>query len=337
MKNLKSAALMDKLKESGFIPRLTGAAILLFLTVPVFCGAAFNSDAKGTSGAQFLKLGAGARAVGMGEAYCAVANDASGIYWNPAGLARIEYFSFTMTHASLFGKMNNEFAAFARSFRNIGTFGMSVQYLSAGTIPQTDSSGFETGQDMKPADTAVSLAYAFDVNGVKAGIAGKYIHSRLTRTASTLTGDFGALSPALLNRKLRLAFIAQNVGGSLKFDRESDALPLNIKLGSSFSVTRKFLAAFDVNFPRDNKPYAGLGAEYITFFGDDLKLAGRLGFNSRTLGGISGLTGLSAGVGIIFRRAALDYAFLPFGALGCTHRISITIGGGKQEKALQQR
>jgi len=46
----------------------------------------FSADAKGTTGAAFLTMGMGARAVGMGGAYSAVAADASAVSWNPAGL-----------------------------------------------------------------------------------------------------------------------------------------------------------------------------------------------------------------------------------------------------------
>ncbi|MCK7521899.1 MAG: hypothetical protein MZV64_31575 [Ignavibacteriales bacterium] len=43
----------------------------------------------GISAFQFLKIGVGARGVAMGEAYVAVANDASSLFWNPAGLAQM--------------------------------------------------------------------------------------------------------------------------------------------------------------------------------------------------------------------------------------------------------
>src|SRR5438067_1224172 len=48
-----------------------------------------NAKSSGTSSAQFLKLGAGARAAGMGDAFVAVADDVTAAYWNPAGLAQI--------------------------------------------------------------------------------------------------------------------------------------------------------------------------------------------------------------------------------------------------------
>ncbi len=44
---------------------------------------------SGTTAAQFLKIGVGARAIGMGGAFAATADDITAMYWNPAGLARV--------------------------------------------------------------------------------------------------------------------------------------------------------------------------------------------------------------------------------------------------------
>src|SRR5688572_13884503 len=66
--------------QTKFIATLTLTSLLLTV----------NAQAAGTSGAQFLKLGAGARAAAMGDAFCAVSNDVTAAYWNPAGLSQIE-------------------------------------------------------------------------------------------------------------------------------------------------------------------------------------------------------------------------------------------------------
>jgi hypothetical protein len=59
----------------------------------------FAASKVGTTAAQFLKIGVGSRAVGMGGAFVAVADDITSLYWNPGGLGRLnhnEAFSFIL-------------------------------------------------------------------------------------------------------------------------------------------------------------------------------------------------------------------------------------------------
>src|SRR6185437_12221378 len=56
----------------------------------VFGSACAWASGPGTTAADILNIGVGARAIGMGEAYVAQADDASSMYWNPAGLALME-------------------------------------------------------------------------------------------------------------------------------------------------------------------------------------------------------------------------------------------------------
>ena len=64
-------------------------AFFLLIGIQSLTHADFGSGSRGTTTANFLKLGAGARAEAMGGAYAAVADDATALYWNPAGLTRI--------------------------------------------------------------------------------------------------------------------------------------------------------------------------------------------------------------------------------------------------------
>jgi len=283
--------------------------------------ALFESGDKGTSGAQFLKLPVGARAAAMGEAYSAVTKDADALYWNPAALASLSGRSFSFSHATLFGELKHDCLAYAQPLGK-GAVGAGVQYLSAGKVMETDDLGFETGGVMRPRDMAVSLGYARSIGGAELGLSLKYIDSRLAGSASAFAADIGAL--VRVSARLKLAFAAQNLGGKMKFDRESDPLPVNYKFGTSWEMGGSWLGALDVNFPRDNKPFVGLGSEY-RLNTDDWAFSGRLGYNTRTAGDISG-GGLAIGGGVGFRSSRLDYAFIPFGAIGAVHMISLSTG-----------
>ncbi len=317
---------MKKRKPLDHCALLFPAAFaLLCLAQLSFAG--FGSADKGTSAAQFLKLGAGARAAGMGEAYSAVCAGADAVYWNPGALSGLNGISGTFTHAELFGALNYEYLGYAQAFKEAGTIGLGIQYLSAGSIPETDSGGFETGSDMNPVQLAAALAYSRKIGGFGIGAAAKYIKARLAETATALTADAGILSPGFINNKLRLAVVVQNAGGRLKYGQQSDPLPLNLKMGGAFSVSDNFILGLDLNSPRDNRLYAAAGAEYLLRY-SAVSFAARFGYNSRTMGEIDGLTGVSAGLGLMCHDLALDYAFAPFGSLGSAHRISFSFKFG---------
>ncbi len=307
------------------IKKLLALIALLCIQSPVW--ADFNADARGTTTANFLKLGVGARAVGMGEAYSAVADDATALYWNPAALSRMAGGSATFMHAPYLASTFYDYGAFAQRFGN-HALGIGVQYFSAGSIDQTDINNTSLGS-FNPYDVAASLGYAYrwSEEGPALGVAGKFIQSKILNTATAYAADFGIQS-RLYAERLRLAFTAVNIGSKMTFEQESDNLPLALRVGSSLKLTEHWLSSLDIVFPKDNSPYTALGTEYGWHVSDALLLSGRLGYNSRTAGDISGITGLSFGMGFGFKNLDLDYAFLPYGGVGITHRLSLSFKWG---------
>ena len=265
----------------------------------------------------------------MGEAQTAVAEDARALYWNPAGLARIDKRAASFSHVSHIDSSFYEYGSYGQSLREWGVVGVGFQYFSAGAVNRTDITGSDAGQ-FTPYDLAVALAYASSLDrlglgeGFSVGLSGKYIESRLLQSARTAAVDLGLLSPSMVGERLRLAFTLQNLGGTLKFEQQAADLPMVIKTGSSFKITDRWLTALDVGFPRDDDPFVALGTEYRLAVQDAWTLAARTGFNSRTIDDVDGVTGLSFGIGFSLRRLELDYAFLPFGGVGQSHRVSVS-------------
>lgn len=297
----------------------------------------FNSGAKGTTGAAFLTMGMGARAVAMGGAYSAVAADASAVSWNPAGLVRAPGFSAMFMHASYLADISFDYLSFARSNGSVA-FGGAMAYLNGGEVEHTDVSGNSLGS-YRPSDYAGTLAFAADLGvlgaeegRLEAGVSGKYISSRLIEKAAAFTFDAGiSVRTSVSGKTLRLALVAQNLGGSMKFDKESDPLPMTFKAGGALNVAKNWLVSADLAAPRANAPYICAGAEYTAYKNDDARVLLRVGGSSLTLGDISGLGGISGGIGFVSRNLALDYAAVPFGDLGLAHRLSLTLklGGRK--------
>ena len=314
---------------------------MLFLLAASPARALFRSSDAGTSTAQFLKLGAGARAAGMGEAYSAVADEATALYWNPGALARVRATSLVAQHSALLGGSSYDYLGFAQKLDRRGVFGLGLQSLSVPAIQETDSAGFATGGSIKPRDMAVSAGYAHPslplLEDYSFGFSAKYISSKVVRSASAFAVDIGLLSPnygVWGETKTRLALVCQNLGSAMKFSQDKEPLPLNLKFGAAFEPYPQWTIALDANLPGDNRPYAALGAEIRTKAHKDFGYAGRVGFNSRTVPDVPGFSAVSFGVGFRYRRFQVDYAFHPLGALGNDHQASFSLEfGGESIRA----
>lgn len=306
--------------------------LLLLAALSLAAGTAgsqsFSGSAKATTAASFLELGVGGRAMGLGGAYTAVADDASALYWNPAGLTNVERRSATFMHAAYLQSSFYDYAAYAQNLGPAGAFGASFQYLSAGSIQETDANFNQTGT-FTPNDLAVAGGYAYKLQGgalagAALGADVKYIHSTILNSAQTAAVDAGALSPELLDRRLRFGLAMTNLGGTLKYAQTAENLPLTFKAGAALRPTQRWLTSLDVGVPRDNAAYVAVGTEYQLVVSGGWGLAGRLGYSSQSVSDASGVTGVSVGVGIASQAFGFDYAFVPYGSLGVTNRFSVS-------------
>lgn len=305
---------------------------LLVIGFPGAAGAVSNSTAaRGTTSAQFLELTPGARSAGMGEAYSAVANEASAVYWNPAALTRVRSCSLTMTHASYIDSSFFDFGAFAQNLGSLGAYGLGFQYFSAGSVDATDATGADIGT-LSPFDLALSASYAVGLPGIFEGFSvggtGKYIESHIAAKAQTGAADVGLLSPSYFGHRLRFALTALNIGGKLRFEQQTEDLPSAMRLGAALRFGENWLAALDATAPKDDQVYAGIGVEHAMRISRNWQGALRAGFNSRTVGSIDGLAGPSIGFGLANRTLVVDYAFVPFGGVGMANRVSLSFRFG---------
>lgn len=302
---------------------------LLFL---VFASPIYASDRTGTTGAQFLKIGVGARAAGMGEAFCGVADDINALYWNPAGLSSIGERQATAMYISWFQSINYGYLAYGQPAGNWGVFAGGITYLTSGNIPQTtiDSDGnyVDEGKNFNAYDMAFSIGYARKMRGdISLGGAFKVISEKIEKEdATAFAVDIGAMFKGIRigNGVLPIGLVVQNLGTQVKFMSRGDSLPIDIKLGSSYGlefsqINSSLTLALDLNYPLDNDFNARFGAE---FWYKGI-VAARLGYKTTTIKDIDALSGLSIGGGFRYQKYGIDYAWVPYGDLGSTHRISL--------------
>jgi long-subunit fatty acid transport protein len=111
----------------------------LFLCVLLACVVAHGQETNkaGTTAAQFLKIGVGARGTAMAGAVSAVIDDASALYWNPAGLLELSRLSLHATHTKWIADIDHEYAGLVVPVGDNSRLGISATLLTVGEIEIT--------------------------------------------------------------------------------------------------------------------------------------------------------------------------------------------------------
>lgn len=319
----------------------------------IFSGMALAQFSKrGTSGAQFLKIGVGARAQGMAGAFTAIANDASTIYWNPAGVARIPHNELIFSYTDWFTDISHTFVGFVYNAGTIGNFGVSLTALTMAEMEVTTPEEPQgTGNFYNASDFAIDLTYARNLTDrFSFGIKLKLIRESIwDMSASGVAFDLGTIYDIGFNG-LKLAMNMANFGPELKysgsgllaqynaFPDAGNVAPVDVDLRTtpySLPMTFRFALSYGwdpfgesidvtecVEFVKTNDRAEALvlGAETTVmnmFFI-------RAGFN--TVQEEEREEGLSAGIGLNFKfsdyKGTFDYAFTDFGRLQSIHRFS---------------
>ena len=200
----------------------------------------------GRTAAQFLSLGGGTRAAGMGDTFAAVSGDVIATFWNPGGLGSISETQVTvsyMNYSAMFGDasegMYYGLAAFAMPVRDWGVFGTSLQIQDQGTMVITTDSPVPVGEENLGMNWAWALSYADQLtDSLLAGINAKIIRQKLwTESDTAYAADIG-LQYTVSAVPLNIGVALQNLGTSIqmKDEYQSQPLPRNLKLGLAFRV-----------------------------------------------------------------------------------------------------
>jgi hypothetical protein len=303
---------------------LTLAAVLT-ISVPADL---FGQAKVGTAGAKFLDIGISARAVGMAEAYSAIANDVSAVYYNPAGLTQMFSREIMFTHINYPAGINFEFAAFAIPVEALaGVLGVGIYNLNTGDIPLT-TYGYPngTGEYFAASDLAVTVSYARSLTEhFSLGGTFKYVGEYYDNESSHgWAADVGTLYDTGY-RGFRIAMSIVNFGPDMKMVQQNYPLPINFKFGSSFNFIENpdHLAVFALEgaHPSDNLEQYNAGIEYWYLDKFSVRVGNRFNYDS---------DGFTAGAGIKWplgenSELRVDYGYQDFGFLREIHRFSLAM------------
>lgn len=284
----------------------------------------------GKSGASFLKIVPGARPVGMGGAYTAIASDINALYYNPAGIGGIRQSQLGATHTEWLNNVNYDFAGGVIPTHN-GAIGVSAVYLTTGKIEGRDESGNQTG-DFYSSDMAITFSGARRLNSnTQVGGSVKALQQKIaSETADGFALDIGGTQR--ISKKVHAGLAVKNVGPKMKFIDEQYSLPVTITMGTAYNLVGIFNLALDVSYePVDKKRIISFGTEFwpkefVALRAGYLYQAVNALYDSSgdvTNNKINIHNGFGGGIGIKVLGHNLDYAIVPYSELGTTQRISL--------------
>lgn len=313
-------------------------SVLALMTLLLYCSVAL---AVGEAAAPSLIISPSARAWGLGQSYCAVADDATAIYWNAGGLAYLEGTYISLTHSQLVPMLAPdvyyENISATHKLKNVGTLGLNLTYLTYGKWWETTTGGVPVAEHS---------SYEFSIGGYYAtklsekvglGMGLKIAHVYLA-PATEQTGfkegagwsfaaDFGFLWK--VHPKFNAGLTLQNLGPDMSFIEKEDSAPLPRTLrlgiavwplvGESYSSlisleATKALIGLDKIYSEGN--FSEVGRDATLNGGVEVMFANfvapRIGYIYDPDGKIQGVTfGFGIYINLSGARLAFDYAGVP--------------------------
>jgi len=332
--------------------------ILLILLLPGALILAQEVTKTGTTAASFLNIDVGARGVAMGSAFVSAAEDVTGLYWNPSGIARMKQGEAIFSHTRWIADIAFNYAAIAVPLGGIGALGASATFLTMDEMERTTVLLPEgTGETFTAGSYAFGLHYAKNLTDrFSIGFGVKYVNEKIYNSMSQgVAFDVGTLFDTQFNgvklgmsitnygTKMRLAGqdmllqtdidpLRAGNNNTINANLQTDAydLPLMFRVGLSVDVLKgigdsNLLLCVDALHPNDDVEMLNVGAEYMFH----RMICLRAGYKS--LFAEDSEEGLSLGGGFQYRiRGAatlfFDYAYHDFGVLNSIQKFSLRLG-----------
>lgn len=295
----------------------------------------------GTSAVTFLKIGVGAKATSMGGAFVALANDASAMYWNPAGVAQLDRNEFMLTHIEWPADIQYEYFGYIHHLPSFGSIGLSASFLHMDDMPlTTEYQPHGTGEYFGYSDMMIGLTYSLKMmDRFSFGITGKFVREEIADLVmQNWMMDLGTFYWTGY-KTLRFAVSLVNFGPILrpegsyyKKTRQGDLVeekyeafspPTIFSIGSAMdflnSDKHTVTGSMQMNHPVDNAENMVFGAAYSFMKKFELRGGYKINYDEEkfTFGG-----GLCLPLsGTLFK---IDYSYADFNRLQTTHQFSLS-------------
>lgn len=259
-----------------------------------------DNTGYGTTTAEFLLLGAGARGAALGNGYAALSNDVTSLYYNPGGLALLSRPQAMVSTYNYVADTKYTWLGLALPLSGgtraigvqMGNFGFSNQPVYTLDNPNGDGTTYSVSETFVGATLSQNFSDRFS-----AGLSLKFVTDQLGETsASGVALDFGTNFHAMIgDRPIRAAFVIQNLGSNLEatgsalqtlVNREPPlgtvqipqdgqparlraspwTLPVLFRVGLAYDLyaagSNRLSLLGEFNQPVNTKPGGGMGLEY---------------------------------------------------------------------------
>ena len=325
----------------------------LLLALTIFFSTSDSSATRrkaAQAGMQFLKIGVGARAAGMGEAYLAMVDGLDAMYWNPGALALCQSSGFSLSQTNWIADIKQYYAAAGIDLGNYGFAGINLLYMdypdiTATRVPQSGEYaplGYIPLGNLDVQEYAVGLVYSRRItNKLSIGGQVKMVWQDLWKSVVAITDSTDKFEDNVVNelgydfgtvyytgfKSLRFGMTVLNFSRDIKFRDDQFPMPLTFKMGLAMDLmdfwpnlreNHSLTLAVDVLHPRDNYERVHAGIEYWLMDLIALRSGYKFNYDEESF---------AAGVGFKISlggmAGTIDYSYTDFGSyLGSVNRFS---------------
>ena len=315
------------------VPKLLCGLIPLFFLILAVSPVSF----AGVDAMPHLRLGAGARSIGLGGAFTAIADDATATVWNPAGLGSAADLSLNFSTQQLDLDRSHNFIALTKSLGSAGSIGLAVINAGVSGIQQYDANERYSGE-FGYSSNAYSLSYGIGFGNFGVGLTGRMLTDNFGAEGVENQSGFGGVDIGLMGHALHIdigeekvptfhyGIVAKYLGASLG----GDTVPMVINLGVAYNLYMGNVVTFAADIEQESvnldqsATSLRLGAEYTILTYKSTALAIRGGVRaSRDAQNLFGGFGVNIG-GLQIDYAIQDGMASEINGVGSTHFASLS-------------
>ena len=314
-------------------PKLLCGLIPLFFLILAVSPVSF----AGVDAMPHLRLGAGARSIGLGGAFTAIADDATATVWNPAGLGSAADLSLNFSTQQLDLDRSHNFIALTKALGSAGSIGLAVTNAGVSGIQQYDNNE-NYGGEFDYSANAYSLSYGIGIGNFSVGLTGRMLADNFGLDSVENQSGFGGVDVGLMGHALHIdvgeekvptfhyGVVAKYLGASIG----DDIVPMVVNVGLAYNLYMGNVVTFAADLEQEfvnldeSATSLRLGAEYtiVTYKSTALSIRGGVRASRDT-------QNLFGGFGVNIGGLQVDYAIQDgmaseINGVGSTHFASLS-------------